>query len=78
MNRDKYLKGLKWGKKISKDKKIYSNNYISYEKARSTCLMYAKDKRVKQTKHGEFLSAGDRDFYLGAYDALYLSKKRFM
>ena len=64
----KYIRGQTWGQKVGE--KVYKTHgligLLKLVKARNTCHDYSINRRITQTKHGEFISEGDRDFYRGA------------
>ena len=79
-NINKYMRGQTWGEKIAE--KTYKskgfNGLRKLAKAKETCHNYSTNKKITQTKHGEFISKSDRDFYRGASNGIEFIIRKYM
>jgi len=74
-----YLRGVNCGHKIFRRNSTKYKNYGLHESSRAlhTCKKYAFNKKVKQTRKGDYLTKSDRAFYKGVADGLELSCRRY-
>lgn len=78
-NTKKYMCGTAWGKDIA-EKKIKKglSGLKELTHTRNTCSFYSFNRKITQTKHGEYLSKSDRDFYRGAMNGIdYVIRKKY-